>query len=287
MAATSLVQTRARVVAALVARVEGLDAQSAASLLAVARAREVRPVKELEVFLRHPDAAGQAIGDFPLAWVRLAHCLHAAGFPVVLPVCADCGVLTKELRRSPKGRVCPGCAPPREPRACARCGRTALIMARRPEGGICNRCYLRDPAVLVACVRCTKLRAPAGRDEQGSPVLCSLLGTASAHLHPLRHGGSDQDQRPGRAGVSDLLCASAPTSPDLFQMRRAHSDQPSRQRSGLHGRGDLLPLLSTAHHRDLVRSLWPAASVLPTAQRHAVVLGVPPAAAADLLPLSP
>lgn len=176
MAAASLVQTRAQVVTALVTKVAGLDEERASGFLAQAKALEVRPVKELEVFLRSPKATTEAVGDFPLAWVRLAHLLHTGGYPVVLPVCVGCGTPTTNLRPGPQGRVCPRCAPRRAPKTCARCGRTALIMARRAEGGICNRCYRQDPAVLVSCGRCTRLRPPAGRDDQGRPVCAQCWG---------------------------------------------------------------------------------------------------------------
>lgn len=197
----SLEQTRARVVAALVERVAGLDEERAVRLLAQAKALEVRPAKELEVFLRLPEAVTSAVGDFPLAWVRLAHRLHAAGYPVVLPVCAGCGLLTSDLRPGPKGRVCARCAPKREPKTCARCGRLALIMARRAEGGICNRCYLNDPAVLAPCVQCTRLRPPAGRDEHGRPICRRCWG------RPLRTCTECGAQAPTQAnGPQGPLC---------------------------------------------------------------------------------
>lgn len=197
MPAVSLAQARARVVTALAAKVAGLDEERAADFLAQARALEVRPVKELEGFLRSPKAATEAVGDFPLAWVRLAHLLHAAGYPVVLPLCAGCGTPTTNLRPGPKGRVCPRCVPRREPKTCARCGRTALIMARRAEGGICNRCYRQDPAVLASCAQCTRLRPPAGRDEQDRPVCAQCWGrplrtcTECGALAPTKANGPD------------------------------------------------------------------------------------------------
>lgn len=195
--AANLEQIQDRVVAALVKKVVGLEKERAAGLLSRARALQVRPIKELEIFLRRPDATTSAVGDFPLAWVRLAHRLHDAGFPVALPVCSGCGLLTTELRPAPKGRACPRCAPKREPKTCARCGRNALIMARRAEGGICNRCYLRDPAVRVACVRCTQRRPPAARDDQGRPICARCWGrpqrtcTACGTLAPTKVNGPD------------------------------------------------------------------------------------------------
>jgi hypothetical protein len=135
----------------------------------------------------HPEAVTGRVTEFPLAWIRLAHALEAAGQPVPLPVCASCGVVTVKLRPSPAGRVCARCAPRREPKVCARCGQVGQIQARRPEGGICRRCYQVDPDVVADCIKCGRRRAPVARTNDGDPIchgcwerpirVCSSCGT--------------------------------------------------------------------------------------------------------------
>lgn len=152
--------------------VPGLDAGSAEQALLTAGAWQRRALKELHAHLQqHASALTDGSPNPPLALVRLAHLLMSAGHEgIVLPACSRCGRVTPELQADCDGRLCGRCKRPSRIRICARCGEPGEIHYRRPEGGICARCYQADPERARPCGKCGKLRPPAGRGDDGTPI---------------------------------------------------------------------------------------------------------------------
>ena len=126
----------------------------------------------LEHLQNHPDALSSGSSKAPLALVRLAHALAAAGTPgVKLPGCVACGKVTADLRSwLGPGLACQSCYKDSRREPCAACGALARIAARETAGPVCNRCYLRDPARHEECARCGQRRRVAYRDADGRPL---------------------------------------------------------------------------------------------------------------------
>ena len=174
--------SRARVISCLVASVPGLDTVAARSALTTAGADRGRALREVDTFLKeHPGALVATPAAYPLALVRLAHALIAAGYQAVAaPACAGCGKITTDLRRKTDfGRVCGTCAARGSTGTCARCGRARRINARRPEGGICSACYDKDEQVVTECSGCGRRRRTAARMPDGS-ARCQFCATRPA-----------------------------------------------------------------------------------------------------------
>jgi len=196
--------SRARVISCLVASVPGLDTVAARSALTTAGADRGRALREVDTFLKeHPGALVATPAAYPLALVRLAHALIAAGYQAVAaPACAGCGKITTDLRRKTDfGRVCGTCAARGSTGTCARCGRARRINARRPEGGICSACYDKDEQVVTECSGCGRRRRPAGRSDarrqRPLPVLRYPPGPHVLGLRPAAHGRRKHRRRPG------------------------------------------------------------------------------------------
>src|SRR6266511_4569083 len=199
-------QALQRVVASLTTTMDGLDEAAALAALATANATRLRPLHELDAWLReYPDALTNPGKHCPLALVRLAHALHTAGYTMVaLPRCVVCGRPCRTLELGPEGRTCGACMAKSRKRACARCGQEGRILARRAEGGICHRCYRVDEQVVEPCGRCGRKRAPAARLQDGSPVCDTCWQSASARTcvrcgvtGPTHYRGPDGSLCPG------------------------------------------------------------------------------------------
>ncbi|MCW6005362.1 hypothetical protein K1W54_12325 [Micromonospora sp. CPCC 205371] len=161
-----LEHVRQRVIDHLAEVIRGADRQRLLEVAGdvVARGEDWRAIgRHLREF---PDAVARPGHPVPLAFVRLARALTAAGFPdVTPPACARCGRTTVALRAvTPEGRVCGRCYMQHHARACAGCGRTAPIVAR----GLCGPCYNADPATTKICAACGRRRRAAAKLPDGS-----------------------------------------------------------------------------------------------------------------------
>jgi len=204
-------ESRDRVTACLISSVPGLDDGAARDVLATVGAGHGRALREIDSLLKeHPGALVTPPAAYPLALVRLAHALIAAGYlTVAAPACAGCGKITADLRRkTASGRVCGTCAARDSKGTCARCGKARRIYARRPEGGICSACYDKDEQVVTECTGCGRMRRAAARMPDGS-ARCQFCTT-----RPVRTCSACGQQRTV-AGTSEAgpVCASCYQAP--------------------------------------------------------------------------
>lgn len=158
--------------AAIVTRLlDGADQETAAA--AVNHAARTCPALNamIEHLTTHPEALRSSSSNGPNSITKLAQALHARGVAgVVVPGCAVCGRVVRELRRvDGKGGLCQGCYLDTRRRACTQCGKVARIVSSKDGQSTCHACYGRDPDRHEPCAGCGELRRVAHRDDQGRP----------------------------------------------------------------------------------------------------------------------
>lgn len=170
-------QRQSAIRSALQSSIADLDDRELDEVLAAARATGGIGLRELADHLQaHPDALLSGSSDGPKVLLRLLGLLAAAGHPVVLPRCTDCGKQTADLpRTADTGRICQACGAKSYRDDCSRCGRpNTRIAARRPEGRICYSCY--RTVRLEPCARCGRDQHAVARLKDGG-ALCSRCWT--------------------------------------------------------------------------------------------------------------
>jgi hypothetical protein len=174
-------QVRERLVARLITAVSTLDPPAAAMALTEIGPRCWAP---LDRYLNtNSNALAQPGTDVPVALVRLAHVLIAAGHrDVVAPSCARCGRQRPNLSNTDGSgqRICGTCYAATRVGRCARCGVTRRLAASRAEGVICSACYAKDPQVVRECGSCGRLRKPVARTADSSPR-CQVCHARPVH----------------------------------------------------------------------------------------------------------
>lgn len=198
----TMADVRARLFAHLRQQIGPVSDEHLSELLRASSAWSPQGARVLDEHLKlHPDAFRAPDPHCPRVLVRLAASLQSAGYPVVRPRCARCGVENVELPRlAEEGRCCEWCLTRERLTLCPRCGLEGFPTAKRPEGTICRRCY--NDEMVEECVKCGKLRSPSTRDETGG-ALCWSCNPRP--IHPCSRCGQLAQAKTGKRGI--YLCA--------------------------------------------------------------------------------
>lgn len=167
---------RARVVAYLCRVLPVLAVEEAEQALAAVNAHRHIGLRRLDSHLRqHPDALSSGDADMPPSLHRLLRHLHAAGYQVTVPACAQCGKQRRLPERSPQGRVCSSCAAAGRMRLCVRCGVVRVVAAVLPEG--------RCAAVASLRTRRDTKSAASANAGRASTAVCLTVGRCALPAH--------------------------------------------------------------------------------------------------------
>lgn len=197
----------ARVVACVVADVDGVSPAVAEQLLTAARIHPPKTLNAVDRYLRaHPNGVASPDADCPRGVMRLSHVLVGAGYSSVRPPqCTQCDSRRPLTAVGPSGRICDHCRRVNQPIICTRRHKPSTHRVNLPDGPVCSNCYSRDPRSKAVCSNYGRLGHRRRRLADGG-VLCPACAP-----RPSTRASAAVRRAPPRPSPRTALSATAAT----------------------------------------------------------------------------